>query len=409
MSRVKPDLDCVAEWGVSRDFFCVVIFFWCGFFALVSCGGKKTAESVPVPSDRAEKVLVRKEQQKNTPKIRLLLKENFSSAKIVNSDLATVVIVRISNGKIYLYDSEDQVVGSGSGFRLKPQNNKLLRMDGVSYRGVFEVFINPVKRPVIVNDVNIETYLRGVVPSELSPITFPYIQAIKTQAVAARTFALANLGLNARKGFDLYSDSRSQVYRGKKGEHSLSDRAVQETKGIVAVYKKEPIVAFYSSTCGGLTASYHYIFQKSEIFYLQGGVKCPDQDSPYRKWKSRILISDVQEKFDRLGIGKLKKIISVRKSQNKRTVEMKFVGSKGNKILKGLKIRSMLQLRSNWITDLDTRKNKKYISEIHVKGRGWGHGVGLCQMGTVKLAQKDWSFERILKYYYSGIKIEQRW
>ena len=88
---------------------------------------------------------------------------------------------------------------------------------------------------------------------------------------------------------------------------------------------------------------------------------------------------------------------------------MKFVGSKGNKVLKGLKIRSILQLRSNWITDLDTRKNKKYISEIHVKGRGWGHGVGLCQMGTVKLAQKDWSFEKILKHYYSGIKVEQRW
>lgn len=409
MSRVKPDLDCVVEWGASRGFFCVIIFLWCGLFALVSCGGKKTSQSIPSPSDRTEKVLVRKEQQKHIPRIRLLLKENFSFAKIVNSDLATVVIVRVSNGKIYLYDSEDQVVDSGSGFRLKPRNNKFLKMDGVSYRGAFEVFINPVKRPVIVNDVNIETYLRGVVPSELSPIAFPYIQAIKAQAVAARTFAFANLGLNARKGFDLYSDSRSQVYRGKKGEHSLSDRAIQETKGIMAVHKKEPIVAFYSSTCGGLTESYHHIFQKSGISYLQGGVKCPDQDSPYRKWKSHILISDVQEKIDRLEIGKLKKIILVRKSQNKRTVEMKFIGSKGNKVLKGLKIRSILQLRSNWITDLDTRKNKKYISEIHVKGRGWGHGVGLCQMGTVKLAQKDWSFEQILKHYYSGIKVEQRW
>ena len=379
------------------------------FFALVSCGGKKTPQSAPIPSDRAEKVLGREEQLKHTPRIRLLLKENFSSAKIVNSDLATVVIARISNGKIYLYDSEDQVLGYGSGFSLKPQNNKLLRMDGVSYRGVFEVFINPVKRPIIVNDVDIEKYLRGVVPNELSPITYPYMQAIKAQAVAARTFALANLGLNARKGFDLYSDSRSQVYRGEKGEHVFSDRAIRETKGIVAVYKKEPIVAFYSSTCGGLTESYHHIFQKPEISYLKGGVKCPDQESPYRKWKSYIVISDIQEKFDRLGIGKLKKIISVRKSQNKRTVEMNFVGNKGNKILKGLQIRSILQLHSNWITDLDTRKNKKYISEIHVKGRGWGHGVGLCQMGTVELSQKGWNFERILKHYYSGIKVEKRW
>ena len=394
----------------NREFARTVVFLWCGCLVLVSCGGKKGPQPVAGPSGRTGPASAGRDQPEGIPQIRLLLKESFSSAKIADSDLAAVIMARVSQGKIYLSDSSGRMLASGSGFRLQPRSGRLLKLDGVSYRGALEVFINPVKKPVIVNDLDLETYLRGVVPNELSPTAYPHLQAIKAQTVAARTFALSNLGLNARKGFDLYSDSRSQTYRGRRSEQTLSDRAVKETRGMVAVYRKKPIVAFYSSTCGGLTASYHDMFQRPEISYLRGGAKCPDQDSPHRSWKSRISVTDVQPALDRLGIGRLKKLVPMRKSRHGRIVEMKFVGSKGEKVLKGLKIRSALKLRSNWITDLNTRKNKsKYIREIRAEGRGWGHGVGLCQMGTVKLAERGWKFERILKHYYSRIEMDRRW
>ncbi len=89
---------------------------------------------------------------------------------------------------------------------------------------------------------------------------------------------------------------------------------------------------------------------------------------------------------------------------------MRFVGTQGEKILKGLDIRSALGLRSNWITDFEVHRDASgYIVEIHAQGKGWGHGVGLCQIGAVELASRGWNFERILKHYYKGIEVVRRW
>ena len=89
---------------------------------------------------------------------------------------------------------------------------------------------------------------------------------------------------------------------------------------------------------------------------------------------------------------------------------MRFVGDQGEKVLKGLDIRSALGLKSSWILALEPRRDRSgYIVEIHARGRGWGHGVGLCQMGTVELARQGWGFERILKHYYKGIDLTRRW
>ena len=89
---------------------------------------------------------------------------------------------------------------------------------------------------------------------------------------------------------------------------------------------------------------------------------------------------------------------------------MRFVGDQGEKVLKGLAIRSALGLKSTWIFGLEPHYDRSgYISEIHATGRGWGHGVGLCQTGTVELSRQGWSFEKILKHYYTGITLARRW
>jgi stage II sporulation protein D len=135
-----------------------------------------------------------------------------------------------------------------------------LRFSGQSYRGRIEVFLNRRGRLTVVNVVPLEAYLRGVVPNELSPTVFSNLEALKAQAIAARTYALKNRGKYAAEGYDLLPTAASQVYRGQGSEHPLSDRAVLETRGIVATYNGEPIDALYTSTSGGRTESSEYVF-----------------------------------------------------------------------------------------------------------------------------------------------------
>jgi len=341
----------------------------------------------------------------------VLLKEKFQSISVEGSDLASLVVVETKDGKIHLSDGKGKGLGDGSGFLLKPLRGKQLRLDGVPYHDVIEVFINPLSISVVVNEVGLENYLRGVVPNELNSTNQSQSEAVKTLTIAARTFAYSSLGQNAVRGFDVYSDSRSQVYRGVGSEKQLSNRMIDETRGIIATYRDKPIVAFYSSTCGGRTEDSREVFRKAPIPYLQGGAACPDTSSPYHSWDEKIRISQIQGRLDRFaGVGKLTRLEPLRKSRWGRTVEMRFTGTKGEKVLKGLNIRSALGLRSNWITDFDVHSDRSsYIVEIHVRGKGWGHGVGLCQVGTVELAGRGWNFERILKHYYQGIEVTRRW
>jgi stage II sporulation protein D len=120
-----------------------------------------------------------------------------------------------------------------------------------------------------VNELGLEDYVRGVVANELSPGGYPAIEALKAQAVAARTYALKNRGQFMAQGFDLLPTTRSQVYRGLTSENPLSTRAVDETRGIIATFDGEPINALYTSTCGGRTEDSENIFNQA-IPYLRG-------------------------------------------------------------------------------------------------------------------------------------------
>jgi stage II sporulation protein D len=145
-----------------------------------------------------------------------------------------------------------------------------VRYNEKPYRGRLEVFANTRGSLTVVNVVTLEDYVRGVVPNELSPGGYPELEALKAQAVAARTYAVSNLGRFAAEGFDLTPDTRSQVYGGRSTEHPLTDRAVLETRGRIATYKGVPINALYTSTCGGRTEDAENIFGGEPVPYLRG-------------------------------------------------------------------------------------------------------------------------------------------
>ena len=141
---------------------------------------------------------------------------------------------------------------------------------GHHYRGRLLVYLNDRGSLNLINELAPEQYLRGVVPSEMGPEQFPQVEALKAQAVAARTYALKNLGEFAREGYDICSSPRCQVYGGMDVEHPLSDRAVAETAGQVLTYRGELVDALYSSTCGGHTEDADVIFPLKQEPYLKG-------------------------------------------------------------------------------------------------------------------------------------------
>jgi stage II sporulation protein D len=146
----------------------------------------------------------------------------------------------------------------GVAFRPK---NELVKIEGKGrYRGRTEIFPNPYGKLTLVNQVDMETYLRGVVPREMGAWEYPHLEALKAQAVAARTYAAANLGKRTKEGFDLLDTVADQVYGGRDGEQSLTDRAVKETEGLIATYNGRPIQALFMASCGGHTIDNTFVF-----------------------------------------------------------------------------------------------------------------------------------------------------
>ena len=153
-----------------------------------------------------------------------------------------------------------------------------LSLNGRSYRG-FLIMKGSRKGIVLTNVLNLEDYLKSVVPGELSPGQFGALEALKAQAVAARTYALKNKGQFKEFGYDLVSTPRSQLYLGMASEHPLSTRAVDETKGEVMRYQGELINALYMSTCGGKTENVENVFSGRPAPYLKS-VECTLEKQP---------------------------------------------------------------------------------------------------------------------------------
>ncbi len=170
-----------------------------------------------------------------------------------------------------------------------------LRVQGHRYRGAIEVFLNDRGRLNVIDELPIEQYLRGVVPSELGPSSYPELEALKAQAVAARSYTLRNLHGFEDEGYDLCGTPQCQVYGGMDVEHPLSDRAIAETRGEAITYDGEIAEALYSATCGGHTENVEVVFPLKHAPYLRG-VPCIEAgsshlrtDAPGREWPGALV------------------------------------------------------------------------------------------------------------------------
>lgn len=152
---------------------------------------------------------------------------------------------------------------------------------GTTYRGILRFRMEKGEIRVI-NELPLESYLRGVVPAEMGPVVYPELDALKAQAIAARTYALKNMGRFSDRGYDICDSPACQAYGGMNAEHEMSDQAVAQTEHMVLFYQGEMIDALYTSTCGGHTDDVEYVFPGRSEPYLKGS---SSYVADFRSWE----------------------------------------------------------------------------------------------------------------------------
>jgi peptidoglycan hydrolase-like amidase len=213
---------------------------------------------------------------------------------VTKADRGLARMVAIASDRVVASSEDELVVSAGgeSGIVTRTTTAKSdfaptpvpVRVGNKDYRGKIDLILNPRGRINVVNELPLEQYLRGVVPMEISATAYAELEAIKAQAVASRSFALASLGHHSAEGYDLVADSRAQVYGGLLAERELTSRAIRETRGIAAVFPNEdgrltPIQALYTSNCGGRTENNEEVFGGKALPYLRSVVCVPERQS----------------------------------------------------------------------------------------------------------------------------------
>ncbi|MYA28872.1 MAG: SpoIID/LytB domain-containing protein [Nitrospira sp. SB0666_bin_27] len=257
---------------------------------------------------------------------------------------------------------------------------------------------------LIVNVVDLEEYVAGVVSSEVNPEW--HEELLRTQAVAARTYVLHKKLENAAQPFDVYASVQDQVYTGRKNVNEAVLDAVRRTRGQVLTYEGRPIFAVYSSTTAGPTEDAMNVWAK-DLPYLKG-VACPfDQKSPWYEWRATIPFDTVEARLKEEGypIGWLATLTPYGMTTAGRVKGIRILHSRGELVITGQEFRRILGYSKVRSTRFSIERIDRHVV---FAGKGAGHGVGLCQWGAKEMAELGYPYQSILRYYYPGTEILPR-
>jgi stage II sporulation protein D len=395
------------------------------------------------------------------PEIRVLIGEGASIEASVHAGSS----LTDARGKVLLTLREEGVVVFGRSpdglraavrggatfisemFELGPgdRDGGWFRVGQARYRGRLRVIGGPYGVSAV-NVLPLEEYLYGVVPCEMPP-GWP-AEALKAQAVAARSFALS-CALTAMAGgepYDITSSTDGQIYGGLDREDPRSNAAVDSTKGMVLTYSGQPIKAFYHSSSAGHTENSEFVWS-SALPYLRG-VTDPDDDSPYRSWEYRATRDQMTEAFKAAGIdiGEFLGVTGTERGVSGRWSRLVVKGSRGEFPLRGTEFRRIVGLRSTlfdvaeeggsaedvlsyrrvtgtWAlcgdgavrqvtaahrdAEAAVLSSRSLPATYCFRGGGNGHGVGLSQWGARGLALLGHKYPAILQHYYLNTRLER--
>jgi len=373
-----------------------------------------------------------KEEFKTTSNfLRVLLDEKPASTNLVIRSKVFLYsekekVAEINNGNNIIFSITSDRINAklgrknfyGKYFQLVPADGEIIVYNGKSFKGSLRI-VGFGKYIDIINFVDLENYLKGVITKEMpSGEGFENFEALKAFAISARTYAIAKRN-NSNIFFDIYADTRDQVYGGHTGEDLISARAVDETNNIILYYNGEPAKVYYHSTCGGVSEDVRNVFPQVNADYLisvKDGTDPYCNISPRFEWKEEYSANDIVKKLLNAGLindnsYKLTDIEILSKFESGRVNDLKItlIGNDGLREIHiyGNEIRSVLRTpnknRTLWSTLFSIER--KSNGNIILNGRGYGHGVGLCQWGAIGRSQKGIGYEEILEHYYPGTEL----
>jgi len=277
-----------------------------------------------------------------------------------------------------------------------------LRINGKNYRGLFD-FYPAEKGVLVVNEIPVEEYLVGLINCEISSL-WP-AEAVKAQAVIARSYAIFQKDARRNALYHLESSVMDQVYDGVDIEDSRAARAVDETAGEVLTYNGGIIQAFYHSNCGGHTEAAENVWGAG-ISYLQG-VECRYcLNTPSARWEMVLPLKRIESLLKSGGypVAGLKEIRTGRHNRSGRITDMTLAAAKGDVTISAVNFRKTIGYSVIKSTNFSVRQKG---DELLFSGAGNGHGVGLCQWGSKQRAGDGFNYREILAYYYPGVRIEK--
>lgn len=401
--------------------------------------------------------------------------------------------ISVSGGRV-------NIMGYSFAMPVRLSSSGLLKFNGKSYRGIFLI----TQRGGLLNVVELENYLRGVLPAEVGASW--HEQALRAQAITARTYVLRQSFNRADKGYDVVDTDADQVYKGAGVETARTNKAVTSTSGLVLTYGNELAQTYFHSDSGGHTANIKDVWGR-DIPYLTGVPEVVNYKSPVSVWNAKFsseTIRGVVRKVTGADIGKIKEIQVSDVDEGGRAINMTFIGTNGTRTMRASQFRLNLDPRTlkstmftpsggafnaknndstggslvgthkntnknsnltfeqeqaiaqmtaegvfttteliDMLTNPDKKDNyykvgldrtsrqkikipsqkqqkqqtpklNKYGYSIEKSGndfvfygRGWGHGVGMCQWGAMAMAEKGWTAEKILTHYYPGTVIKR--
>jgi stage II sporulation protein D len=540
------------------------------------------ATSVPTVTVRAATPFTIQQNRTRTAKFTMVLAlDPAASGTVTSANLQYRMLVEVDGGKLIVVPKNTKTQIETGGTPIEYENR--------TYRGKIEVGGNARNTFTVINELPLEEYLLGVVPNELNPVTFGEIEALKAQAVAARTYIMRNLGQYKNEGYDVCATDACQVYMGQGTENAMSSQAVTDTRGMIAAYNDQPINALYSSTCGGRTEDADNIFgekfpylvsticeykhpeplqfttsrsfpnwkdavlavsgvtnftdarrfmgltgqgeppsmevpqlagfirqtfyptvltasdlafvteqgilppsgglplkevlfrliDKKNAFEWQEGVltgfdgttmkmiinsqprefklspnapiyqrvgeerlamrqgswvggelmtfravgdtiqmlvyrinfatPAADRYSRLALWQVHKTRQDLDTEFKPLNIGGLQDMRVISRGPSERPVSTEISGTNGRATVRALRLRTLLGLRDSLFSFDIERNAQGEVLGITFFGRGWGHGVGMCQVGAYGMALDGATYDQILKKYYKGIELKKVW
>jgi len=306
-----------------------------------------------------------------------------------------------------------------------PENTSSFQTGKRLYKGSIVISKKPGGKILLVNKLNLEDYLAGVVPSEMPSYKTGYLEALKAQAICARTYALKKMLLRKNAAFDVYTDVWDQVYKGKQAETPLANEALSATRGDVLMNDDSLATIYYHSTCGGLTESAQNVWQVSSFPYLQSqkdilgdGFAC--SVSPLFRWQRSFGIAQLDSLFNNsynksyLAIAVedttslLFKATVLSRTAQGRVQQMQISYGDTSVVLNGYSIRRFFSdsdsgdLKSRFFSISSTD------STILINGGGYGHGVGMCQWGALNMSEKGFKYYDILvNKYFKGTYLKK--